>query len=456
MTREGGERQVHEEKGRRIVFFPCPLQGHMNPMLQLATLLHSKGFSITIIHTQFNSPNPSNFPNFSFEPISDGIQETSTKDFMALLIALNIRCEAPFRDCLARILSENKRDSIVCIISDAIMHFTQAVANHLKLPRIVLRPSPPSCFIAFANFPLLRQKGYLPIKDPQSKVPVSELPPLRVKDIPTIDTKNSSEEFDQLIPHMISETLASSGLILNSLDYLERTSLTQIQQDFSIPTFPVGPLHKYSPGSSNSLLTQDPSCIAWLDNQVHGSVIYVSFGSLADMEKQELVETAWGLANSDQPFLWVIRPGSVGGLDCVELPEGFEEKTRGRGCVVKWAPQQEVLAHPAVGGFWTHCGWNSTLESICEGVPMLCWPSFGDQRVNARYLSHVWRVGLELENGLERGEIERAIRRLMVEKEGEEMRKRVKVLKENAESSIRKGGSSQESLERLVDYILSF
>ncbi|XP_077238868.1 UDP-glycosyltransferase 76B1-like [Tasmannia lanceolata] len=455
MASEGGERQAQQEKGRRIVFFPCPLQGHINPMLQLATLLHSKGFSITVIHTQFNSPNPSNYPNFSFEPISDGLQEASAKDFMALFVALNIRCEAPFRDCLVRILSENKRDSIVCIISDASFHFTQSVANHLKLPRIVLRTSPASCFVAFAKFPLLQQKGYLPIKDPQSKVPVSELPPLRVKDLPTIETKNS-DDFDQLIRLVISQTLASSGLIFNSLDCLEQTILTKIQQEFSIPTFTVAPLHKYSPGSSNSLLTQDSTCIAWLDNQVPGSVIYVSFGSIADMEKQELVETAWGLANSDQPFLWVIRPDSVRGLDWAELPEGFEEKTRGRGCVVKWAPHQEVLAHPSVGGFWTHCGWNSTLESICEGVPMLCWPSFGDQRVNARYVSHVWRVGLELENGLERGEIERAIRRLMVEKEGEEMRERVKVLKENAESSLRKGGSSQESLERLVDYILSF
>ncbi|XWS74885.1 hypothetical protein CRYUN_Cryun01aG0036800 [Craigia yunnanensis] len=101
-----------------------------------------------------------------------------------------------------------------------------------------------------------------------------------------------------------------------------------------------------------------------------------------------------------------------------------------RAHIVKWAPQQEVLAHPSTGGFWTHCGWNSTLESLCEGVPMICQPSFGDQKIDARYISHVWRVGVHLEYKIERGEIERAIRRLMVEAEGQEMRDRIKLLKE--------------------------
>ncbi|KAF3454615.1 hypothetical protein FNV43_RR05063 [Rhamnella rubrinervis] len=109
---------------------------------------------------------------------------------------------------------------------------------------------------------------------------------------------------------------------------------------------------------------------------------------------------AWGLASSQQPFLWVVRPGLVSGLDWIELlPKGFREGVGERGCIVKWAPQQEVLAHEAVGGFWSHCGWNSTLESISEGVPMICKPCFGDQKVNARYVIHEWRVGIELEDG---------------------------------------------------------
>lgn len=183
----------------------------------------------------------------------------------------------------------------------------------------------------------------------------------------------------------------------------------------------------------------------WLDRLAPNSVVYVSFGSLANIDKAEAIETAMGLANSDQAFLWVVRPGSVRGVEWVELPEGFEGKTRGRGLVVKWAPQMEVLAHPAVGGFWTHCGWNSTLESISEGVPMLCWACFGDQMVNARLVSGMLKV-----------EIERRIRRLMVGKESEEIRESVKRLREDVEGCIREGGSSHESLESLIDPLSSF
>ncbi|KAK1325656.1 UDP-glycosyltransferase 76E2 [Acorus calamus] len=130
------------------------------------------------------------------------------------------------------------------------------------------------------------------------------------------------------------------------------------------------------------------------------------------MDPKQLVETAWGLANSGKPFLWVLRPGSVVGSGRAEVPEGFEEATRGRGLVVEWAPQREVLAHAAVGLFWIHSGWNSTFESVYEGVPMLCWPCFGDQRVNYRLVSSEWGLGLLLEGGLEREGTERDVKRV--------------------------------------------
>ena len=215
-------------------------------------------------------------------------------------------------------------------------------------------------------------------------------------------------------------------------------------------------MHKVAPPSSSSLIKEDNSCITWLDKQIQNSVLYVSLGSLASIDKKELVEMAWGLANSKQPFLWVIRPGSVDDLEWYKLlPEGFIEAIEENGCIVKWAPQKEVLAHGAVGGFWTHCGWNSTMESMSEGVPMICKPCFGDQRVNARYVSHAWKIGLQLENMFERGEIERAVKSLMVDKEGEEMRQRAKNLKEMVELCIR-GGSSYNSLNQLIELIISF
>ncbi|XP_058109366.1 UDP-glycosyltransferase 76B1-like [Magnolia sinica] len=449
-----GENQLPQ--AHHLLLFPCPFQGHLNPMLQLATLLHSKGFSITIVHTQFNSPNPSNFSNFHFEIIPDGLSDGLHP--MDILSIINVNCAAPFRAVLARMLSDNRRGPITCVITDDVLSFTQSITDSLKVPRIVLVTCNATSYVTISSIPMLHQKGYYPIEDPNSEVPVPEIPPLRVKDLP-VPPPSTVGTFLQLIVRQISATRASSGLIFNALDCLEQTTLSKIQQEFRIPVFPIGPLYKFAAGhsGSSSLLSPDHSCMAWLAKQAPKSVIYVSFGSIAAIDGPDLLEMAWGLANSGQPFLWVVRPGFVNGSECAaELPEGFEEETRDRGLVVKWAPQQEVLSHPSVGGFWTHGGWNSTLESVCEGVPMLCWPCFMDQAGNARLVSHVWRVGMTLENGLERCEIDWAIRRLMVGNEGKEMRERIKDLKENVDRSIRKGGSSHQSLDALIDLISSF
>ena len=251
---------------------------------------------------------------------------------------------------------------------------------------------------------------------------------------------------------------SSSAVIWNTTDCLERSSLACIQQQWEVPNLPIGPMHKLGPASpSSSLLKEDTNCMAWLGKQTKNSVIYVSLGSIASMNEKELAEMAWGLANSQKPFLWVVRPdSSTNGKRNKVLSQFYKETVGERGCIVNWAPQKEVLAHSAVGGFLSHCGWNSTLESICEGIPMICKPCFGDQRVNARYVSHVWRVGLELENELERGEIEKAIRRLMAGKEGEAMRERAKNLKEEVELCIKECGSSSNSLNKLVEMIMSF
>lgn len=183
-------------------------------------------------------------------------------------------------------------------------------------------------------------------------------------------------------------------------------------------------------------------------------MIFVSLGSLALMEINEVMETASGLDSSNQQFLWVIRPGSVRGSTWIEyLPKEFSKIISGRGYIVKWAPQKEVLSHPAVGGFWSHCGWNSTLESIGEGVPMICKPFSSDQKVNARYLECVWKIGIQVEGDLDRGAVERAVKRLMVEEEGEEMRKRAISLKEQLRASVISGGSSHNSLEKFVHFM---
>ncbi|XWS65913.1 hypothetical protein CRYUN_Cryun05aG0154400 [Craigia yunnanensis] len=181
MERQISSSQMEQRKGRRLVFFPLPLQGHIDPMLHLANILHSRGFSITIIHTNFNSPNPSNYPHFTFHFISENLPEngTCTTDLIAFLSLLHTKCGSPFRDCLSNLLSDTSEEPIACLISDAVLYFIQDVANELKLPRIVLRTGAASSFCVFTAFPLLRERGYIPIQDSQLEEPVVELPPLK-------------------------------------------------------------------------------------------------------------------------------------------------------------------------------------------------------------------------------------------------------------------------------------
>ncbi|XP_050110292.1 UDP-glycosyltransferase 76E1-like isoform X3 [Malus sylvestris] len=448
------EKKTHRSQ-RTLVLVPAPYQGHINPMLQLGAFLHSKGFSITVVHTHFNSPNPSNHHNFTFLSIPDGLTagQISSGNLIGILLAINANCKESFQQCLTQVMKQEARNDITCIIHDELMYFPEPVANNLNIPSLILRPNSATNFIARSALLRLHSKGYIPfpLPDSLSLKPVPELHPLRFKDLP-ISTFDTLENYSKLMVNA-QNVRTSSAIIWNTPDCLEQSSLEQIQQQCQVPIFSIGPLHKIATAASSSLLEEDTSCIAWLDKQSHNSVIYVSLGSLASIAEKDLDEMAWGLANSEQPFLWVIRPGSVCGSDWIDLlPQGLKKAIGERGCIVKWAPQKEILSHDAVGGFWSHCGWNSTLESISEGVPMICKPFSYDQKVHARYISQVWKIGIELENEIERGEIERAVRKLMVGFEEKEMRVMTMELKENIEASV-KSGSLYDSLNDLADLI---
>ncbi|KAJ0661545.1 putative UDP-glucuronosyl/UDP-glucosyltransferase [Helianthus annuus] len=449
-------------RSRRIILFPLPFQGHINPMLQLANILHTRGFKITIIHAEYNSPNPSNYPHFAFKPIKDRFSEiadqlATNRDGTYFARYLNKSCVDSFIDCLAELLAEPGEERVACVITDACFYFTQAVADDLKLPRIVLRTSGLGCTLACDALPFCSKKAcfYLTKQDSDYEASVPEFPLLKFKDITNITI--NPQGMGDLTSNILNQMRASSGIIWNTFKELEESDLETLSQDFQVPSFTLGPFHKYFPASGSSLIEQDRTILSWLDKQPPKSVVYVSFGSVAHITKSEFQEVAHGLANMGLPFLWVVRPGMVVGSEWLEaLPEKFLERMGERGRIVKWSPQQEVLAHPATGCFWTHNGWNSTLESICEGVPMICSPCLADQPINARYVSDVWKIGVLLEDGFERVGIKMAIKRVMMDKEGEEMRERVSSLKEKVNLSLTEGGSSCQSLNNLVDYISSF
>ncbi|XP_010504434.1 PREDICTED: UDP-glycosyltransferase 76F1-like [Camelina sativa] len=456
---------MEEGKGRKIIMFPLPFVGHFNPMIQLARIFHHRGFSVTILHTSFNFPDPSHYPLFTFRTIPHNNAggedpmtqpDASSMDLVAFIRLLRQTYAEPFRQSLAA--EVGRGETVCCLVYDAVwVRNTEVAAEELGIRRMVLITQGVASFCAFAALPLLRDKNYLPIQASRLDELVTEVPPLKVKDLPVMET-NEPEEFYLVATDMVKGANSSSGVICNTFEDLERLSLMDISSRSQVPIFPIGPFHKHRdrvlPMMKN---IEDHVTTNWLNKQEPQSVIYVSFGSLADIEEKEFLEIAWGLRNSERPFLWVVRPGFVRGTEWLEaLPSGFVENIGQKGKFVKWVNQLEVLAHSAVGAFWTHCGWNSTLESICEGVPMICTPCFTDQFVNARYIVDVWRIGIELERTkMDRKEIERVLRSIIL-KEGDGIREMCSELKERANVCLRKDGSSSKYLDKLVNYVLSF
>ncbi|KAL9231402.1 hypothetical protein vseg_006634 [Gypsophila vaccaria] len=449
---EGGVSEVTKMR-RRILLFPLPLQGHITPMLNLANILHSKGFSITIIHTHYNSPNPTHFPHFNFHFLEDGLPKNTVLTFeslAAVLSALKVTCIKKLQECLSKILSadDTNQEAVACLISDPLWSFAGSVAQSFNLPRMSVRTGSVSAFVVYDSLPSLRQKGYFPLQEAKLDERIPELPPLKVRDLP-------AECQHDILGTIVKETNNSHGVICNSFEELEGSSIARLHNTLPDNVFPIGPLHKYSQTTEVSIWETDQTSISWLNTQSPKTVLYVSFGSIAAISKNEFLEMAWGLANSKQPFLWVVRPGLSQGIELDELlPQGYLQMVAERGHIVKWAPQSEVLAHPAVGGFWTHCGWNSTVESICDGVPMLCLPFYADQAINARNICDYWKIGLLLEKWTREG-IQKAIIKLMVDEEGAEMRNRSTDLKEKAKVCLLEDGSSHESLDRLTSYLSS-
>ncbi|KAK9288239.1 hypothetical protein L1049_016688 [Liquidambar formosana] len=191
------------------------------------------------------------------------------------------------------------------------------------------------------------------------------------------------------------------------------------------------------------------ACMEWLGTKEIGSVVYVSFGSMASLGDEQMEELAWGLKMSNSHFLWVVRES-----EGIKLPNNFTDETLDKGLVVTWCPQLDVLAHKAVGCFMTHSGWNSTLEALSLGVPMVVMPQWTDQKTNAKFVIDVWKVGVRVkvdEKGIVRKEeIELCIREVMEGERGAEIKKNATRWKELAREAVDEGGSSDKNIEEFV------
>lgn len=203
-----------------------------------------------------------------------------------------------------------------------------------------------------------------------------------------------------------------------------------------------------------NLLKSNNDCIGWLNSKETGSVVFVSFGSAAALGEEQMTELAWGLKRSNTYFLWVVRE-----TEEKKLPSNFVEETSEKGLVVQWSLQLEVLAHKAVGCFITHCGWNSTLEGLSLGVPMIAMPQWTDQSTNAKFIADIWKVGVRAkvdEKGLvSKEEVELCIKEIIVGEKGNEIRKNSDKWKKLAEEAVDTGGSSDKSIDEFVKELVN-
>ncbi|XP_002513937.2 7-deoxyloganetin glucosyltransferase [Ricinus communis] len=469
------------------VCVPFPAQGHINPMLKLAKLLHQKGFHITFVNTEYNhqrllksrGPDSLNgLPSFRFETIPDGLPSSenanSTQDVPSLCYSTKRNCLAPFRYLLSKLNNSASSNvpPVTCIVFDCIMSFTLQAGQELGVPVVLFWTASVCGFMAYLHYRPLVEKGFVPLKDASyltngyldtliNWIPGME--GIRLKNLPSfIRTTDPDDIMVNFAIGEVENARNASAVIFNTFDDLEYEVLTHLCSILPNPILTIGPLQLLLQDQvqesvvnsiKSNLWEEQPGCLEWLDSKEPNSVIYVNFGSVTVMTPQQLVEFAWGLANNKKTFLWVIRPDLVTGESAIIPPE-FLKETKERGLLANWCPQEEVLMHPSIGGFLTHSGWNSTIESLAGGVPMICWPFFAEQQTNSWFCCNKWCIGMEIDNDANRTEIERLVKELMNSKPGSEVKNKAMEWKMKAEEATSRTGSSYMNLDKMITMVL--
>ncbi|KAK9123803.1 hypothetical protein Sjap_013405 [Stephania japonica] len=477
---------MEEKRAPHVLIFPFPAQGHIHQMLTLAELLCLSSIQVTFLNTHHNHHRLLQFTNiqsrfarfpglFRLESISDGAPDDHPRPsgFLPDLTAM-MHLDSIISPHLRNLILSTRHDSggFTCIICDGIMTFAIDVAKELGIQSIAFRTISASCFFAYLSYPHLQDGEDLDEK--ALTVPGMEKEKFffRRRDLPGFSRqfRESPLMSDSVLEFCIKETFNSaraSALILNTTEDLESPFLSQIRTKFH-KVYAIGPLHSLaknlrspkipqshnsSSSPNNGLWEEDRSCLAWLESQPPKSVVYVSFGSIAVLTKSQLLEFWHGLVNSGYRFLWVRRPGSISGGDEAYSDDDWNIPAE-RGCVVKWAPQEEVLGHRAVGAFVTHSGWNSTLESMAAAVPMICWPKAADQPVISRVVGELWRVGVDMKDVCDRSTVEETVRYVMGGGGGEMGRSTAEIA-EVVRRSVSEGGSSYCDFQALVKELKS-
>nr|UYE91526.1 putative glycosyltransferase [Anoectochilus roxburghii] len=493
----------YPNSGNPLHFLLIPLMapGHMIPMLDLARLLASRRVLITFITTPVNlarirpivdrstaSALPIRFIELRF-PVADvGLPDgCENADLVpSLNLMIKFMCSVSLlREPLEAYLHDPKPDHWPppsCLISDNLHHWTADIARSLNIPRLIFHGT--SCFFLLCS--LLIQNKETELKAALAAasggpITLPGLPqPILVYKHQVIWAGESNPLWFKHIETIREVEKSADGVLINSFVELEPWYLKNYHEAKGKPIWSIGPLSLYQEeldakadrGQVSSI--DHKLLIQWLDGKEHGSVVLVSFGSSVRHTKAQLMELGYGLKASGYPFIWMAKGAEGHDSKYEEWLAEFVKEVEGRGLVIRgWAPQTLILGHVAVGGFLTHCGWNSTLEAMAAGVVMATWPCAWDQFYNERFVVDVLNIGVAIgvnepfativDDGVELGglvlrkNVERAVVKLMRGgEEGEKRRERVRELSEKARRAMEEGGSSWEGLQDVFTFVLEF
>ncbi|KAG7022480.1 Gallate 1-beta-glucosyltransferase, partial [Cucurbita argyrosperma subsp. argyrosperma] len=468
---------TNSQEAPRHVFLVCyPGQGHINPTLRLAKKLAAEGLLVTIstaVHFgktlqkagsigAGDCPTPVGNGFIRFEFFEDGLQELNPKDVNLERVVNQI--ELFGRPSLTGLIKNQTAEnrSVSCLIVNPFLPWTCEVAKVLEIPCAILWVQ--SCAVFSIYYHCYHKSVPFPSElEPKIDVHLPILPLLKNDEIPSfLHPNNIYGVLGKVLLSQFSKLSIPFCILMDTFDELEKDIINYMSN--ITPLKPIGPLflnpqNVETEVSGDCLKAED--CMEWLNSKPPQSVVYVSFGSIVHLKQDQINELAYGLCNSGFSFLWVMKPpDDVYGLKGHVLPEGVMEKAGERGKVVQWSSQDRVLSHESVGCFMTHCGWNSSVEAIGTGVPVVAFPQWGDQVTNAKFLVEDYGVGVRLSRGAEanelisRDEIVRCISEVMTgDSSGGEFRRNALKLKQAAAAAVVDGGSSHHNIQEFVDEI---
>ncbi|KAI8532762.1 hypothetical protein RHMOL_Rhmol11G0239200 [Rhododendron molle] len=469
-----------------VFFFPMMAHGHMIPTLDIAKLFAARGVKSTIITTPLNvhffqkSVERTNQLGFEmgiltleFPAAAAGLPEgcesadqLTSEDMIPKFFKALTMLQYP----LERILDEVRPD---CLVADSFFPWATEVATKFNIPRLVFHGTSFFALCATENMRLYKPQRQVSSHDEPFLVP--DLPHqirLTKMQLSEDERDGSESDFAKLRIKMKESELSSYGVIANSFYELETEYADYYRTVLKRRAWHIGPVSlcnqevedKAHRGKEAAIDKHE--CLKWLDSKKPNSVLYICFGSMANFDDSQLYEIAMGLESSGQQFVWVVRRGKSEEENEKWLPEGFEERMKDKGLIIRgWAPQVLILDHEAVGSFVTHCGWNSTLEGISAGVSMVTWPVFAEQFYNEKLVTEILRIGvsvgnkkwsMKVNNGVRREEIGKAVQQVMVGEEAEEMRNKARGFKEMAKKAVEIGESSYTDLNCLILELSSY